>query len=533
MSLKKSDDINHNKIKENYSFNNSKIVNKPFKNIYDIPVSTALTNLLNDLSEKQKKLKKDIENQRNTILEVEKKRNYLSSKIFPLSESRYNKINIPNKLHQTDLNNKLIKNKGKILAKSNSEIRINFKNEILNNNLFQTSLNNSSKPIRINMSNISSPKITSSFNEQITTNKHNMILSLSTPNNQNNKEKSKINYIPSTISAPKKRKKKFAVNVIKGWEFKYGFNANSSKDKSFVEDKVYQKNLISNQIEIIIDNTNFFKLKNANILENHIKNNDINLELLSKLNQLIEETSGLYIEIGHLIINDYESFTNIQNNTHQLNPPEMNDGAEVFDEKAEFTKNVKILNECIKFLTTTYEIYLILNNTSEYILPTKKLIRLRHFLNRARYNINCVNINSKKYIETIEYENNVVNLYNSQKKVIEANEKLINKQYFNLDKSFKDGFENFREKGNNEYGIDKIRRLNNLLNGSTTKNNDNEIQKKYSKKWKFIDFEDKMFNKLFKYMEPDIKDRFEAFSVTQKKHKDKEKFERKVYKFNF
>ena len=126
------------------------------------------------------------------------------------------------------------------------------------------------------------------------------------------------------------------MNVIRRWEFRNGFNTNSSKDKSFVEDKVYQKNLISNQIKIIIDNTNFFRLKNATILEKHIKNNDVNVELLIKLNKIIEETAGLYIEIGHLIISDYESFTNLQNRTRQLNPPEMNEGAEVFDEKIEF-----------------------------------------------------------------------------------------------------------------------------------------------------------------------------------------------------
>ena len=259
MSSKKSEDINNIKSKDNHSMNNSKILNKSFKNIYDIPVSTALTNLLDDLSDKQKKLKKQIENQRNTILEIEKKRYYLSSKMFPFIESRYNKINIQKNSPQTDKNNKINK-KTKKLQKSRSEVKINFDNKILSNNLFQTSLNNSYKPIGINMSSISTPKITSSFNNQISTNKNNMILNLSTPINQNNKEISKINYISSSISILKKRRKKYTVNVIKGWEFKHGFNTNSSRDKSFVEDKVYQKNLISNQIEIIIDNTNFFKL---------------------------------------------------------------------------------------------------------------------------------------------------------------------------------------------------------------------------------------------------------------------------------
>ena len=209
----------------------------------------------------------------------------------------------------------------------------------------------------------------------------------------------------------------------------------------------------------------------------------------------------------------------------------MIDGAEVLDEKEEFNNDVKLLNECIKFLTTTYEIYLILNNTCEYIIPTNKMVKLRHFLNRARYNINSVNINSKEYIDTIEYEKNIVNLYNSQKKIIENNEKLINRQYFNLEKSVKDGFENFREKGNYEYGNDKLKRLNNLLNNSKINSTNITTKNKTSKKWKFIDFEDKMFNKLYKYMDPNIKDRFEAFSVTQKKNKDK--FSRKVYKFNF
>ena len=97
--------------------NNSKILNKSFKNIYDIPVSTALTNLLDDLSDKQKKLKKQIENQRNTILEIEKKRYYLSSKMFPFIESRYNKINIQKNSPQADLNNKINKKKRKNIAK--------------------------------------------------------------------------------------------------------------------------------------------------------------------------------------------------------------------------------------------------------------------------------------------------------------------------------------------------------------------------------------------------------------------------------
>jgi hypothetical protein len=254
-----------------------------------------------------------------------------------------------------------------------------------------------------------------------------------------------------------------------------------------------------------------------------------NLFLLYLSFNVIEETSGLFIEIGHLIISYYEKFSNLQNETRRLNPPEMKEGSEVFNEKIEYSKNTKILNECLKFLSTTYEIYLILNNTSDYILPMNDLIKIRHFLNRARFNVNELNIYSKKCLDIIRYENNIVNLYNSQKKIIQNEEKLINKQYSNLDKTMKDDLENFNEKINQEYGKDKIRRLNNLLNEARI--NHSNSTKKLNKKCKYIDFDAKIFNKLFKYMEPEIKDRFEAFSVIQKKNNNK--FNRKVYKYNF
>ena len=298
MSSKISEKLNYIKIKETNSINNhSKSLIKSLKNIYDVPVTTAMSSLLKDLSEKQRQLKKEIDFHRNTILEVEKKKYFLSSKMFPLIESRYSKVNLKNNFSKTDLNNETTKNKGHRLEKSKSEIRINFDNKIINKNIFKTSLSNSYKPIRINMSSISTPK--TSINNQISTSKNNMTFNINSPIN---KETNKINYSSSTSLIQKTRRKNYKVIFIKGWEFKNGFNNNNNKDKSLVEDKNYQKNIISNQIEIIIDNTNFFKLKSANILEEKIKNNDINIDFLIKLNKIIEETAALYIEIGHLMI---------------------------------------------------------------------------------------------------------------------------------------------------------------------------------------------------------------------------------------
>lgn len=412
MSAKKPENINNIKNKENISQSNSKILNRSFKKINEIPMTTAMSNFMEDLSEKQKILQKEIENQRNTISEAEKKIYFLSAKMFPLIESRYNKIKNDNKKTIVNMKNNMDNLKKKYIHKSVSEIGMNLNKKFLLNNIFKTSIDSvKHNPIRINLNQISTPKQLSFNNSVIGRKSSNIkkILSLSTPINKINKEKNTINFNESTASNPKYRRKKFKVDVIKGWEFVHGFNPNKCKDKSLVEDKIYQKNLISNQIEIIIDNTNFFKLKNVHILEAQIRKNFINIEFLTRLNKLIEETSGLIIEIGHSIINDYESFTNELNKTNKLNPPEMIEGQEVYNERIEFNKNIKVLNESLKFLSITYEIYLILNKTSDYILPTNKIIRIRHFLSRARYNVNRLIIISKKYIDTTQYENSIVN----------------------------------------------------------------------------------------------------------------------------
>ena len=327
----------------------------------------------------------------------------------------------------------------------------------------------------------------------------------------------------------KKRKKTFKVDVIKGWEFQNGLNFNNVNEKGYIEDKEYQKNLLSNQLDIIMDNTNYFKLNFINKLESYIKNDDLNPNFLLKLNKLIEETASIYVEIGHLIIRDLEQFIFLKYKLPFPTPKEMVEGAEVSDEKKEFEKDVKILNYCSRYLTSSFDIYLILNSQlSNYYLPAKTFRRVRHFLNRARYNMNSIILISRKFIEEINYEKGIVNQFNEQKELIAKNGKIRNTQYNNLDKFSKNGFDFLNGINNNSQNVigkDKIRRLNNLLN---------EKNKKLSQKrnnGKHIDLENKMFNKIVEYMDPNIKERFEALSVTQKK--DKNKNVRKVYKFNF
>ena len=584
MSLLKGDNNNKStKIFEKSYFNNS-ISNYSSINSFGNTISTSMSTFLDNLIKKKQTMQKEFDDYNNTILNLRKKRSKimtnnhyllsLSSTKFPLIKSRYKDIFDSQKQTKKEtFNSSMVTTKKSSLKnneikKSKSEYQINFnkskdffrtsvegKNKLVH---FDDNLNKSNNNNFNNEKEIINSKVDLDEKKIIEEDKNKMdknimyrLKKISNKNlkdlpfheEENLKEKemniednqqlqndtnNKCNYVKISKHNNYLRRKKFKIDVIKGWEFKNGVNIIHFNEKAFIEDKEYQRNLISNQIDIIIDNTNFFKLNHINILSNYIKTDDLNQTHLISLNKLIEETSALYIEISHLIVKDFESFLYIKHKLSPCSPSEMIEGAKVTDEKVEFDVDIKLLNECTKFLSSSYEIYLVLSRQSKYIFPMKKFIKIRHFLNRARFNIsNLVSI-SKKYIIELRYEKGIINQFNEQKELIEKNIKLKNKQYSNINRSL-DELEDLKEKNQNvqSIGTDKIRRLNNLINPLIVNKNNNG--KRYI--GKHIDVDDKMFNKIVEYMEPDIKEKFEAFSVTQKKNSYKNK--RKVYKFDF
>ena len=552
------------------------------------PISSVMSNFLENITKKKQIMQKEFDMYNRTILNLQRKRSKIMSKNvflfssstskFPLISSRYKDIFLSQKQTKSkDFNSSVNKQKNnsfqnfdiKEIKKSRSEYKMDFTNKKSKNDFFKTSIGRNYKLInynndlnkknedKSNYSQIENPNLFIKDIQDIISEKDKMdgnimyrlnkisnknLKNLVFSDEENIKEKSlspstsihkdnnKVNFF--NVSKSGTRKKKFKIEVIRGWEFKNGLNVNNFNEKAFIEDKEYQKNLISNQIDIIIDNTNYFKLNHINILAHYIKHDDLNLKFLIKLNILIEETSTLFIEISHLIIKDFESFLLVKHKLPTCSPPEMIDGVEVDDEKFEFGTDIKLLNECTKFLTSSYEIYLVLNKQTNYIIPMKKFVKIRHFLNRARFNINNLVSISKKYIEEIRYEKGIINQFNEQKDLIEKNLKLKNKQYSNCNRT-SDGLESLQEKKTNfqNVGVDKMRRLNNLLNPLGVDKNSGGIINKKRYIGKHIDVDAKMFNKIVEYMEPQIKERFEAFSVTQKKIVNKNT--RKVYKFDF
>lgn len=542
----------HNSTIINFQKNRSKM--KPKR--YGLSMSSTkfpliATNYKNqNLSQNQEKLNDNI----NPVIKISSMKNnnsiFSDRKILKKSNSDFNLNNKDNKFVRSNIlfktsifqNNNLFNDnlEGNLRKKEKTKtvhFNFDFDEDYHNNNMeIAQIIENENENSNIQKNNTNENEKEDEKNKDINDNnveedqKEDLKEKESNPNTRREKKlKSIIKNKNDEILFVKKRKKTFKVDVIRGWEFQNGLNFNNVNEKGYIEDKEYQKNLISNQIDIIVDNTNYFKLNFINILESYIKNDDLNPMFLLKLNKLIEETASIYVEIGHLIIRDLEQFIFLKYKLPFPTPKEMVEGAEVSDEKIEFEKDIKILNYCSKYLTSSFDIYIILNSQlSNYYLPAKTFRRARHFLNRARYNMNNVILISKKFIEEINYEKGIVNQFNEQKELIAKNGKIRNTQYYKSDKYSKNGFDflnGINQNSQNVIGKDKIRRLNNLL----SEKNKKLSQKKHN--GKHIDLKNKMFNKIVEYMDPNIKERFEALSVTQKK--DKNKKQRKVYKFNF
>ena len=326
------------------------------------------------------------------------------------------------------------------------------------------------------------------------------------------------------------RTKNYKVDIIPSWEVHTGLRVSNLNEKDFLGNKDQQKTLITNQIEIILENINYFKLMYLNILSVYIKNDSINKKFMIRLNKTLEETSALFMEIGNLIIKDFESFLYIKEKLVNCYPRKMEQNKKVTNENAEFFGNIKILNECIKFLEIAYDIYTTLvNQVDNYKLPMKKIIKVKHFLIRARYNINNITTNSKKFIEVIKYENGIINLFNEQQKYIDNNEKLKYTQYFNCNNIENEERSKKRKTNSSEYIKD--RRLRNVLNSLNKSNSCFAGKKDHT--GKHIDFEDRMFLKISQYMMPNVKRKFQGYCALLENKGLYKKKGREVYKFDF
>ena len=210
------------------------------------------------------------------------------------------------------------------------------------------------------------------------------------------------------------RVKNNKIEYIKEWEVNEGFLKKNKDNKILLNDIEYQKHIITNEIEIILDNFNQFKSYLKEII-NQIEKENINENFIKKLNIQIETTISLLIEISHIILNEYENYI-YKSELIKPEYPKMNYGSFVINEKKEFINNINIFKEAIHFLKCTNNIYNSLTLfTQNYIIPYRKMIQLKQFLARGRYGIGGIIFTIKQYLKEVIFSDNLFKYYINSK----------------------------------------------------------------------------------------------------------------------
>ena len=300
------------------------------------------------------------------------------------------------------------------------------------------------------------------------------------------------------------RKKNFYIKYDKNWYKKHDLPIPNDLTPQLLTDKDYQRTLISNEIIILLENISKFKISTYESISQQIHNGFITQPYLRKFNMLIEETCGLLVEISHRIIKDFEKYITKETLIPPAKPSMMNEELNTSnDEIKEFDNNILIFNESMSFLSSSYEMFLLLfSQVDSFILSFENMIRIKQYLARARYNVSGIIFTSKRYVTNSNIDNYAYDKYFLEMTKKEQEKKEERKV------ALKDMNERFRERLKMKFNeeIEKNRRLHFALWG---RGQDKEFEEKKrlvaKKKEKHIDLGSKMISKMMLYMNPERK----------------------------
>ena len=229
-------------------------------------------------------------------------------------------------------------------------------------------------------------------------------------------------------------------------------------EKEIITNPLLQKKLIDDEFILLFDNMKQFQSK---FLVNNTLGRDFN-KLSNKtkafVNILLEETTGLFIEISYLLLSNYSTDVDkyISNPIQRKTKKSMK---KVENEKKEFKINITNIYESYIFIKVCYETYkIILNNKKDFYITKKNFEILFQYLDRARFNLSKIcselkilylepNQDDKRLIDRCmnRIKNNHIKIYNAFK-----NEEKKNNYSFHFNsKSF--SRKRFLKNFNNKY----------------------------------------------------------------------------------
>ena len=161
-------------------------------------------------------------------------------------------------------------------------------------------------------------------------------------------------------------------------------------EKDLIINPLLQKKLIDDQFILLFDNMKQFQSK---FLVNKTLATDF-YKLSNKakilVNILLEETTGLFIEISYLLLSNYS--TDIEKYISNPIPRKTKkSGKKVENEKKEFKINITNIYESYIFIKVCYEAYkIIISNKKEFYITKKNFEILFQYLDRARFNLSKI-----------------------------------------------------------------------------------------------------------------------------------------------
>ena len=185
------------------------------------------------------------------------------------------------------------------------------------------------------------------------------------------------------------RKKTYYVEYDPKWYIKNKLIKPSFK-KEIIANTMLQKKLIDDELILLFDNMKQFQSK---FLVNNTLAKDFNkLSHKAKLsiNMLLEESTGLFIEISYLLLSNYS--TDIEKYiSNPISRKKKKSVKKVESEKKEFRINIIDNYESYIFLKVCYETYkIILNNKNDFYFNKKNFEILFQYLDRARFNLSKI-----------------------------------------------------------------------------------------------------------------------------------------------
>ena len=208
---------------------------------------------------------------------------------------------------------------------------------------------------------------------------------------------SQINKTLTNSSGQEKiyRNKTYYVEYDPKWYFKNKL-IKTHFEKDVIINPLFQKKIIDDELILLFDNMKHFQSK---FLVNKTLNKDFNkLSKNSKIkiNTLLEEAIGLFLEISYLLLDHYNMDIEkyISNPIPRITKKEYK---KVENEKKEFKINTTTIYENYIFLKVCYDTYkIILINKKDFYININSFEILFQYLDRARYAVSkiCAELNT-------------------------------------------------------------------------------------------------------------------------------------------